>query len=266
MRGRRAGAIVMAISGLLTGCGNDGSTAPSPVDLAGVYYGTVSNAEATCEPELPPGIDGRAYDQVRLFEATVAGSTVSFADLTDTLHYVGTFDGSTGVVSARFGSLLNGAAAENAVDTIHADVSGNPLHLTGTGDRTVTIDWANPSQPDDICHRQITWDLPRRSTPIPDLARHDCSEEAVLRPEGSLSSTIILVRNGLAEAVDIYRLDNQGIRVQIDHVEPGGSLALAGIGLASEPLLVTHTDGTCLGIYLSAEGPSYLRLTEDVGA
>jgi hypothetical protein len=230
------------------------------VDLAGVYYGTTSYAEASCEPEVPPGIEVTAYEQLRLFEATATGSEVSFADLTDTLHYVGSFEGSAGGVGARFRDLLNGAEPVAVVDTINSDVTGSPLHLTGTGDRTSTIHWANPRQPDTICHRQISWDLTRRSTPVPDLAAHDCSEEAVLRPEGSLGSTMILPRNELPEAVDIYRLDTQGARVQLDHLEPGGSSTFTGTGLPSEPLVVTHTDGTCIGIYLPIEGPSYIRL------
>ena len=260
MRGFSTGMVLLAISGGLTGCGSDGGTGPSAVELAGVYYGITSYAEATCEPALPSGIEGTPYQQVRLFEATVSGSDVSFADLTDTLHYVGTFDGSTGSVSASFHTSLNGAGAEIAYDTVNADVAGTPLHLTGTGNRTVTIDWANPSMADAICHRQITWDLTRRSTPVPDLVAHDCSEEAVLRPEGMLTSTMILPRNGSAEAVDIYRLDTQGARVQLVHLEPGDSSAFTGIELPSEPLVVTHTDGACIGIYLPIEGPSYIRL------
>jgi hypothetical protein len=260
MGGLRGGAILLAISGILTGCGSDGSTGPSPLDVTGVYYGIASYTAATCEPAVPDEIEVTAYQQVRLFEATTTGSDVSFADLTDTLHYVGTFDGTTGGVGARFQSMLVGAGPVYAVDTIETGVSGNPLHIGGTGDRTVTIDWANPSKPDVTCHRQITWDLTRRSTPIPDLAVHDCSEEAVLRPQGSLSSTMVLPRNGLGEAVDIYRLDNEGVRVQVDHLDPGGASTLTGIDIASEPLVVTHGDGTCIGIYLSSEGPSYIRL------
>jgi hypothetical protein len=84
----------------LAACGTEGRSGPDPVDLAGTWYGTSSYSAATCDGPLPPGLETVPYGTPRILEVVQTGTEVSAADLTDTLHYVGSFDGASGGLAA----------------------------------------------------------------------------------------------------------------------------------------------------------------------
>jgi hypothetical protein len=244
---------------ILTACG-DGGTGPGQVDLSGLYYGTASYGDATCDGEPPPGSSLTGFAIPLLLDLSQTGTAVRAADLADTLHYVGTFEDADGGLASRLRLVPEGADFVVVADTITTHVEGDPSVLTGTGQRVDSVHRETAGQPELHCTRPITWDLTRRSQPVPELEPVACSREAELRPSGSLSSTLLLFRNQRSEPVDIYKLDPAGARVPLDHLEPGEVRGIGALNNAVEPVVVTRTDGGCLGIYLPAEGPTYVHL------
>jgi hypothetical protein len=134
------------------------------------------------------------------------------------------------------------------------------LHLTASGTRRSAIQGSDPQRVDRLCTRTITWDLTRRSAPVPQLAAVDCAQESVLRPSGQLASALVRVDNASPEAVEVFRLDQAGARVLLDSLAPSSGVWLSGLHLPVEPLVVTSADGTCRGIYLPVEGPAFINL------
>ncbi len=256
---RAIGWVVLVTSAaVLAGCGDDGGNGPSAVDVSGVYYGTTSSSAATCDGDLPPEVDLSGFTFPFLLDVSQTGERVSAANLSDTLHFVGTFDGADGGLAGRSSEAPAGTERIALLDTVTAQVSGSPLRLTATGQHFDSI--LTESAELIVCTRTLTWDLTRRAQQVPDLAPVDCSQEAVLRPDGFLTSTLLLFRNDLPAAVDIYKLDAAGQRVGVDHLEPGGAASLGALSNAVEPLVVTTVAGECLGIYLPTEGPSYVTI------
>jgi hypothetical protein len=260
MPGNQLAAVVLVAVVTLAACGSEGGSGPNAVDLAGTWYGTSTYSVAACDGPLPPGVETTPYGTPRLLEMTKTGTDVSAADLTDTFHYVGSFDGGSGGLAAQFPASLDGADHVDVTDTVTATVSGAPLHLTASGSRRSAIQWSDPQQADRVCTRTVTWDLTRRSTPVPELAAVDCAQEAVLRPSGQLASALVRVDNGSSEAVAVYRLDQAGARVLLDSLDPSSGVWLSGLDLPVEPLVVASADGTCRGIYLPVEGPAFINL------
>jgi hypothetical protein len=252
--------VLVTSTAVLAACGGDGGNGPGDVEVAGIYYGITTSGPAICDGELPPEVDLSGFAFPLLLDVSQTGGSVSAANLSDTLHYVGTFDGAGGGLAARFTEMPEGTNGISLLDTVTAGVSGSPLRLTATGRHIDSIHTQSGDPPLIVCTRMLAWDLTRRAQPVANLVPVDCSQEAVLRPDGSLASTLMLFRNESPDAVDIYKLDADGQRVAIGHLDPGGTTSLGAISNAVEPLVVTTGAGQCIAIYLPTEGPSYVTI------
>ena len=257
MSGTQVGALLLAAAVTLAACG-DGGSGPDPVNLSGTWFGTTSYATASCDGPLPPGIGMNGYASPVLFEMTQSGTEVSADDPAGEIHYAGSFDNGSGGMSARFETSIDGADAVNVTDTVTTSVSGTPLHLTASGQRRSAINWNDPQQPDRVCTRVVTWDLTRRTEPIPVLAAVGCEQEAVLRPSGHLAAVLIRVFNRLSAVVNLYRLDEAGARVPLLSLEPSSGVWLNGLDLPAQPIVVTSSNETCRAIYVPVEGPAFV--------
>jgi hypothetical protein len=217
---------------------------------------------ATCTPLTPPTFNPSASRAAFLIILKQSGSTVT-ADLPDAsgADFTGTVDAAGHVtLGGRYVFTDQDSIRGTGADTLSGTVSGSPSALTATGVMVGTGLYPNGTLYS-TCRRSASWSLAPLTQPIADATPIGCSQEATLRSGGTLTSTFGIFRNNSSRAIKVYALDAAGARVFKLTVPAGGRAGLQGLNTVREPWVVTDAAGTCLGIYMAAEGPEFITVS-----
>ena len=252
-RRHRFGALLAVAS--LAACG--GSTEPAnPMNVAGVFVGSVSWAAASCTPSFPEGIERNAFVERRILDLSQSGASLNGTDhLAPWATITGSVTGDAIVLKDSFEwNDLTGIGKLETNFGLRLDASGR---LSGTGQFSGDVT-QGAAQTRTICNRTATLDA-RRTGPIVDLTPASCANEANLRPQTNAAPAFLIWRNEGDREFRVHRRDANGTRVF------EGELSARGLGstetFENYPYVLTDLSDNCIGVYLPrASGPGRITV------